>query len=467
LDRQAAGRRLRQQVPRSSHGPWSLRADRDPVAILEASNHDRLPDLVPLRYSRMLANPFCFLRGAAALMAHDLATTASSGLVVQVCGDCHVLNFGLFATPERQLVFDVNDFDETLPGPWEWDLKRLVASLVVAGRENGHGDGDNRRAVHSCVAVYQERLAVLAGRSPTEVWYSRLTMDDLIAHAPSAHGRRLRKAYARAARRQVIDHQVPWLARQDDGTLRFVERPPTLFRSELQGEEPARVLIEGYRASLPPERVVLFDRYRLLDHVIKVVGIGSVGTRCFIALFGSDSGQSLILQVKEARRSVLEPFTTVSAFGHQGERVVTGQRLMQSSSDIFLGWCRGRNGRDYYVRQLRDMKFSFPVEGCSANQLLRYGESCGWTLARAHAKSGDAAAISGYLGKGPAMAEALAGFALGYADQTAFDHQALVAAAGAGRIPVYPEATPTSPAAGQSDGPAPDPGRKGRRNRGW
>ena len=380
-ERVAIGKALRQQIPREDHAHWQPRGDRrDPIAVLEESNHDRLPELIPIRYGRMLRSPFTFLRGSAALMAYDLATTPSIGVQVQACGDCHLLNFGLFATPERNLVFDLNDFDETHPAPWEWDLKRLVTSVVVAGRENDLDDAASAAAVRDCVRSYRQHLREYSHMSPLEVWYSRLDMESIIAMAPDAEG------------------------------------------------------LEDYRQTLSDERRVLFDRYRFEDAAVKVVGIGSVGTRCLIGLFFSEDNHPLILQVKEVRRSVLEPYTEASHYDNQGQRVVMGQRLTQSSSDIFLGWVRGRRGRDFYVRQLRDMKMSFPLERVAAVQLSRYSEYCGWTLARAHAKSGDGARISGYLGKGDKFDRALGQFALAYADQTVRDHAALVDAVNTGRV---------------------------------
>jgi uncharacterized protein (DUF2252 family) len=435
-ERFSAGQALRARAPRSSHAEWKRpAAPRDAVAILEESNRDRLPELVPIRYGRMLRSPFTFLRGSAALMAHDLATTPSTGLRVQACGDCHLLNFGLFATPERNLVFDLNDFDETLPAPWEWDIKRLAVSFAVAGRDSRLSDADARQVVLACVGAYREHLREYSRMSPLEVWYTRLDMDTLIAMAPDAKARKLREGYAARARQRVVEHLFPKIAGEAGGRRYLVDQPPVLFHvAEADFEERLREALADYRQSLSDERRVLLDRYRLEDYALKVVGIGSVGTRCFVGLFMSEEDHPLILQFKEARRSVLEPYAGTSRYDYQGERVVMGQRLMQSSSDIFLGWARGRRDYDFYVRQLRDMKFSIPVEGITAVQFERYAEVCGWTLARAHAKSGDAAAISGYLGKGDAFDQALGAFALAYADQTERDHAALVEAVQAGRV---------------------------------
>lgn len=435
-ERLAAGRALRDSVPRRSHADWTPSAQRrDPIDILEESNQDRLPELVPIRYGRMLSSPFTFLRGSAALMAYDLAATPTTGLRVQACGDCHLLNFGLFATPGRTLVFDLNDFDETLPAPWEWDLKRLAVSLAIAGRDNQLSDADAREAALECVCAYREHLREYSRMSPLEVWYTRLDTETLIAMAPDEKAKKVREQYAEKARQRVVEHLFPKIAGEVAGRRRLVDQPPILFHvAEADFEERVREALADYRQSLSDERRVLLDRYRLEDFVLKAVGIGSVGTRCYIGLLFDEENHPLILQFKEARRSVLEPYAGKSGYDYQGQRVVMGQRLMQSSSDIFLGWARGRRGYDFFVRQLRDMKFSLPVEGFSAVQLKRYADVCGWTLARAHAKSGDAATISGYLGKGDTFDQALGEFSLAYADQTEQDHAALVEAVRSGRL---------------------------------
>ena len=435
-ERIAAGTALRERVPRKSHGQWRpRRRGRDPIDILEASNRGRLAALVPLRYGRMVRSPFTFLRGSAALMAFDLAATPTTGVRVQACGDCHLLNFGAFATPERNLVFDLNDFDETIPAPWEWDVKRLAASFVVAGRDNRLSDDDSRAAVLACASAYREHLRDCSRVRPLEVWYQRLDAESLIKAAPGAKERKFRRQIVDRARERVIESLFPKITTQVGGRHRLVDQPPVLFHvDEPDVESRLREAVVDYRDSLPDERRVLLDRYRLEDFAMKVVGIGSVGTRCYIGLLFSEDGHPLILQFKEAVRSVLEPYAGKSAYKNQGQRVVVGQRLMQSSSDIFLGWVRGRRGYDYYVRQLRDMKMSVPVDGFTAAQLGRYAHVCGWTLARAHAKSGDAATISGYLGKGDAFDQAIAAFALAYADQTQEDHAALVKAIRSGRV---------------------------------
>ena len=440
-ERIEAGRALRDKVSRKSHAAWKLAGRRrDPVDILEQSNKGRMPELVPIRYGRMLRSPFTFLRGSAGLMAYDLAATPVTGMRVQACGDCHLLNFGLFATPERNLVFDLNDFDETLPAPWEWDVKRLAVSFAVAARDNKFSDKDARAVAVQCVCSYREHLREYSRMSPLEVWYTRMDMDAIIAMSPDAKAKKLRKQIADKARRSGIEKLFPKIVAKTGGRHRLVDQPPILFHpSEPTFLELVQEGLNAYRLTLSDERRVLFDRYRLEDAAIKVVGIGSVGTRCFIGLFFDEEEHPLILQFKEARRSVLEPYAGKSCYDHQGQRVVMGQRLMQSSSDIFLGWARGRHGKDFFVRQLRDMKFGFSVEGCSPVQLNRYAVFCGWTLARAHAKSGDAATISGYLGKADVFDQAMGAFAIAYADQNEQDHAALVKSVNSGRIEVLME----------------------------
>ena len=423
-------------LPRASHADWKPQASRrDPIDVLEESNQLRLPNLIPVRYGRMLRSPFAFYRGSAALMAYDLASLPATDIEVQACGDCHLLNFGLFATPERRLVFDLNDFDETLPATWEWDLKRLAASFVVAGRDQGLPDDECREAAVNCCRAYRERLREYSRLSPLEVWYAGLDAETLIEMAPDEETRRRREQLAEKAQQRIVEHLFPKIVSQVSGRYRFVDQPPILYHvTEADAEERIREGLEAYRESLPDERRVLLDRYQLDDYAAKAVGIGSVGTRCYILLMFSEENHPLILQVKEARSSVLEPYAKPSRYENQGQRVVVGQRLMQSSSDIFLGWVRGRLGFDFYVRQLRDMKMTAPIEGVTPAQIKLYAELCGWTLARAHAKSGDAATISGYLGKGDQFDDAMGSFALAYADQNEQDYAALLQAERAGRI---------------------------------
>ena len=434
--RLADGGALRDTVPRSSHADWKRPAKgRDPVDILKQSNRDRLPELVPVRYGRMLRSPFTFLRGSSGLMAHDLAATPSTGIRVQACGDCHVMNFGLFATPERNLIFDINDFDETLPAPWEWDVKRLAVSFVVAARDNEISDQQAEATAVECARAYRTRLRECSQMSPLEVWYDHLDARAIVDMAPNAKIRKIREGMLAQAQERIGDYLYPKISGEVGGQRRLIDQPPLVFHVSERGfEKVVREALAAYRTSMPDERRVLFDRYRLEDMAIKAVGIGSVGTRCFVGLFFSAENHPLLLQFKEACPSVLEPYAGKSVYENHGQRVVTGQRLMQSASDIFLGWTHGRAGRAFYVRQLRDMKMSAQIEGATSEQFGLYAELCGRTLARAHAKSGDAALISGYLGKSDAFDRAIGEFALAYADQNAKDHAALVAAVKAGRI---------------------------------
>jgi uncharacterized protein (DUF2252 family) len=368
-------------------------------------------------------------------MAYDLSQTPTTGIRVQACGDCHLMNFGTFASPERSLIFDINDFDETLPAPWEWDIKRLATSFVVAARHIGLPD---REAAETCVRTYREKMRHFSQMRALEVWYARVDLDSLIAQAPSAAERRRREESAAKARSRTGTNLLPKLTQVVAGQRRIVEHPPFLFHPPHGDhfEEEMRALLELYRTSLQEDRQQIFDRYRLVDVAMKVVGVGSVGTRCAVALFEAQAEDALILQYKEARASVLEPYAGKSEHSNQGQRVVVGQRLMQSASDIFLGWSRAEEtGTDFYFRQLRDMKTSITIEKQSARSLCDHAANCGWALARAHAKgSGEAARISGYLGKSALFDKALVQFAVAYADQTERDYEALVEAFRQGRI---------------------------------
>lgn len=435
-ERLEAGKQLRDSVPRSAHGVWKATSKhRDPVELLEQSNRHRHPELVPVRYGRMLRSPFTFLRGSAGLMARDLATLPCSGIRVQACGDCHLLNFGLFATPERNLIFDINDFDETLPAPWEWDIKRLAVSFAVASLDNRLDGKQARQLAMACVNAYRTRMRELSQMSPLDVWYDRLDAQTLIDMAPTPKYRKAREELMAKARTRIGDYLYPQISDEVGGRRRLVDQPPILFHvHEIGFAKRVKLALEDYRASLLPERRVLYDRYRLEDFAVKAVGIGSVGTFCFVGLFFSAENNPLLLQFKEACPSVLAPYAGNSVFSNQGQRVVTGQRLSQSASDIFLGWAEGSKGRQFYVRQLRDMKMSLPVEGATFEQMKMYAQVCGMTLARAHAKSGDAALISGYLGKSEVFDQAIGEFALAYAGQNAKDYAALVNAEKKGRI---------------------------------
>jgi uncharacterized protein (DUF2252 family) len=410
-----------------------------------------VPALVPIRYGRMLASPFTFFRGAAAIMASDLANTPHSGLEAQLCGDAHLSNFGLFAAPERTMVFDVNDFDETLPGPFEWDVKRLAASFAVAGRERGFSDGERRRTTMTALREYREAMRRFARMRDLEVWYARFDVEAVAERWRSRVTKKEIKAFDKAlakARNKDSMRALSKLCRPVNGVQRIVSNPPLIVPiEELSSEDQSSIerrlhqLLSNYRETLDPYRRVLAARYSYAHAAHKVVGVGSVGAQAWILLLlGRDSDDPLVLQAKEAQRSVLEPFAGRSRFAHQGRRVVEGQRLMQAASDIFLGWVSsdGWDGRkrDFYVRQLWDGKRSAEVELMGPPELERYGKLCGWTLARAHARSGDRVAIASYLGSSPAFDEAVADFAESYADQNDRDYDALLQDVKAGRLAV-------------------------------
>ena len=438
----ADGKALRKRVARASHAQLKATTERDPLGTLRAADAERIPELVPIRYGRMLASPFAFYRGAAAVMAADLARTPVTGINVQACGDCHLKNFGGFASPERNIVFDINDFDETLPAPWEWDVKRLAASFVLAVRENGLPSGVARDATLICVRTYRETIRELADFDPLAVWYAKLRSEDLLDLVPARDRARIERRVTKAAAQRGGDVDYPKLAEVVHGEIRIHNSPPLIFHPDIARTPDFGVQVEAilqeYRESLPHDRRVLFDRYSFVDAAIKVVGIGSVGTRCWIALLMSPANEPLFLQFKQAHASVLEPYTAKSAYPHHGQRVVVGQRLMQAASDIFLGWTTGPNG-DFYVRQLRDAKISPNVETFDAGLFEAYAHACGWNLARAHAKSGNARVIGRYLGKGDQFDEAVADFAKAYADTSERDHAALKAAARDGQIEAYSE----------------------------
>ena len=436
-DEKSAGKARRAVVPRSHHGDWEPAPDRgDPIAVLTAENRDRIASLVPVRWGRMLESPFGFLRGAAAVMAADLASTPATGIEVQACGDAHVANFGVFASPERILLFDVNDFDETGTGPFEWDLKRLTTSAVVVARGAGIAEADAVGAARATVSSYRHHMRRYASMSVLDIWYSRVDADAAVRALGSAPGGSFKTALARA-RGHTSRAALPKLTElTDDGARRIIDHPPLVTHDVGADEKDAiGALFDSYRASLDDDRRVLVDRFTLVDVARKVVGVGSVGTRCFIALLTSDVGEPLFLQVKEAEPSVLAPRPpdVANAVGGEGRRVVDGQKLMQAASDIFLGSASWR-GRDYYVRQLRDMKGVIDLSALDAGDLARYLELCGWTLARAHARAGRAAAIAGYMGGGSVFDDAVARFAAAYADQTERDHALLVDAVWSGRI---------------------------------
>ncbi len=430
------GRSARAAVPRSSLGEFHTASDRDPIAILQRQAETRLPELVPIRYARMAAGHFPFLRGAPAIMAADLATTPHTGLTVQLCGDAHLSNFGIFASPERSLVFDLNDFDETLRGPFEWDVKRLVASVAVAARDRGLSDAEAIDAARAAATAYRECMRRLAGLDSLEIWYEQMDEDTVANMASRPKFREGVDRTFEAARKRTSLGALRKLAYTDtDGVIRIRHRPPLLTPVDYVDAQTVEEVFAAYRHSLPEERRVLADRYRIVDYAHKVVGVGSVGTRCFVILtVDRDTGGPLFLQMKEAEKSVLEPHLAPTRFRHQGHRVVHGQRLLQTSSDIFLGWVSGPNDRHYYFRQLRDMKGGADISVLAKAALRDYAKICGHTLARAHARSGDRIAVADYLGGGEAFDKAMAQFALAYADRTIADHRELLRAIDSGRV---------------------------------
>ncbi len=449
-ERAEAGRAARKAVPRSSLADIGPAEDRDPIGVLTAQAESRVPQLLPIRYGRMVASPFTFYRGAAAVMAADVGGTVSTGLRAQLCGDAHLSNFGAFASPERRLVFDVNDFDETLPGPFEWDVKRLVASMVIAARSIGASPATGEEIARACAARYRGAMRYLATVKELDVWYARIDVDALMADPDVVLSKRARKRMTKAvakAKTKDSEHVFAKIATTTDGIPRIVPDPPLIVSpSEVTGIDPSEIhrrisdVLDGYARTLVSDRRHLLGRFRLVDFAHKVVGVGSVGTRAWIALMmGRDGDDPLFLQVKEATASVLEPYAGRSAYRNAGHRVVAGQRLMQAASDIFLGYQRvvppdGRS-HDYYVRQLKDWKGSAQIEVMRPDTLGKYGELCADTLARAHARSADRIAIAAYLGKGDTFDRALAAFGRAYADRNVVDHAALRAAIDEGRIP--------------------------------
>jgi uncharacterized protein (DUF2252 family) len=451
-ERLRQGKIARQRVPRSSHGEFAPAADRpDPVTLLEQQAVSRVPALVPIRYGRMLNSPFAFYRGAARIMACDLATTADSGLQAQLCGDAHLSNFGMFASADRRLVFGANDFDETLPGPWEWDVKRLAASVAVAGRENGLTLRERTVAIRRTVASYRTAMREFATMTNLAVWYSRQEVDSIMDSLRSQlDAKRVKLLEKNVAKTRTKDslHAFSRLTETVNGQPRIISDPPLIqpARDILAGDPgeatwaQLRQIIRDYRESLQSDRRVLLEQFRFVDIALKVVGVGSVGTRAWIVLLmGKDGDDPLFLQFKEAQASVLEEYLQPSEYASHSQRVVAGQHLIQASSDIFLGWLHAESNldgesRDFYGRQLKDWKGSIEVDALMSDGLAIYGELCGWTLARAHARSGDRIAIASYLGTGEVFDQAIAGFSETYADQNERDYEALQRAAESGRI---------------------------------
>jgi len=456
-ERVARGKAARRESPRSSHGAWAPAGDRpDPIALLEEQAGSRIPELVPLRYGRMLVSPGTFYRGAALIMASDLAATPRSGVTVQLCGDAHLSNFGLFGTPERQLVFDINDFDETLPGPWEWDVKRLAASFEVAGRDLGFAPADRRAVVTAGVREYRERMREAATMSTLDAWYAHLNIDE-VTRWMSAEvsrkrlGKREEKEAARDIAKARTRDSVRVFSRRTgtvDGELRIVRDPPLIMPIEdlvlspevrRETERSIGRLIQSYRRTLSHEHHPI-EEFRYVHMARKVVGVGSVGTRCWIFLMeGRDQHDPLFLQAKEAQASVLERFVGASEYSHHGQRIVAGQHLMQAATDIFLGWQRvtdiDHQSHDYYIRQFHDWKGSIDVDTLRVPGATLYARLCATALARAHARWGDRIAIASYLGRGDAFDEAIADFSVAYADQNEQDYEALAAAVRSGRLP--------------------------------
>jgi len=438
-ERYAAGKALRKGCPRESHAVWKPPAGRkDAVEMVLAAEKGRMPELLPLRHGRMVQSAFTFYRGSALPMAADLATTPVSGVRVQCCGDAHLSNFGGFATPERRIIFSINDLDETLPAPWEWDVKRLAASFVVASRDNGLKDTAARDVAETCVRAYREHMARYAGLRTLELWYESLEPRDLLRYVkdPAMHKRiidRLAKEKVKSAAEEIF----PKLVEHRGEVPVIKDQLPTIFHAE--GHTPGEVqkvvkdVLAAYRTTLPSAYQALLDRYELRDAAIKVVGIGSVGTSCWVLLFMAGQGDPLFLQVKEARPSVLEAYAGKSLFSNHGQRVVNGYRLMQPSSDMFLGWCRSPR-RDFFVRQLRDVKISVRVETFGASEMDLYAAWCGRALALSHARSGSASMLSGYMGKSEVFDEAIATFSMAYADQNEKDHAALERAVRKGTV---------------------------------
>lgn len=441
-ERMAKGKEQRQRVPREAHATAAPKEGRtDPVQLIIDSGIGRVEQLLPIRYGRMLVSPFAFLRGSAIVMASDLSNTPCSGIYVQCCGDCHLMNFGGYATPERNQVFDINDFDETLPAPFEWDVKRLAASIVVAGRHLQFSEKENKKAAFTSVKIYTEKLREFSAMHQLDIWYNRLDEKLVVSvFADDKEFVRRVKNFTIKARHRTHEFVFPKVSEFKDGKMTFLDDLPLIYHppEATKQIETAYAFFDEYYASLTPDKKSLLKRYRLDDVALKVVGVGSVGTRCFVGLFVVDKDDALILQFKEGNASVLEKYAGPSEYANHGERIVNGQRLMQTVSDIFLGWTKSKKGVDFYVRQLRDMKASANIETFNPKILNEYSLLCGWALAKSHAKAGMSAEISGYIGQSDVFAKAVAEFAVQYADQTERDYDLLKKAEKENRIQAMP-----------------------------
>jgi uncharacterized protein (DUF2252 family) len=441
-ERRKQGKALRKECSRASQSEWKPRSkSQDIIDLLEESDAGRIAGLIPVKYQRMSVSPFTFFRGTAIIQARDLANAKVSGITVQACGDCHLANFGGFASPERTLVFDINDFDETFPGPWEWDAKRLGASLILASRDRSFSKSTADEAVRAAAASYRHRMAEFAEMKVLETWYAQISIEDIKKHFqddPDMLGRLSRKH--KQSRSRNSEAVVPKLTQVVNGLRKIKDEPPVLYHIDAftkDFDKHRLKFADQYKQTLHADRRYLYERYRFQDTAIKVVGVGSVGTRCHLSLFLADDDDPLFLQIKEARRSVLESPRGKSRYPNQGQRVVEGQRLMQAASDIFLGYGRGQ-GHDYYLRQFRDMKVSAEVETFLPGTLVSYATLCGWALARAHAKAGAAPQIAGYLGSGDQFDDALARYSEAYADQAERDFKTFQAAIRSGRLSTEP-----------------------------
>jgi uncharacterized protein (DUF2252 family) len=444
-ERMATGKALREKCPRGSQANWTPAANRpNPIDVLKATEKGRLPELLPIRYGRMKESPFGFYRGSAAIMAGDLAGIETTGIRVQACGDCHVSNFGGYASPERRLVFDINDFDETLPAPWEWDVKRLAASLVIARRESGDRERDCRDAARIVAKSYRKHLREYAQMPALEVWYSYLEAEVLIEEAKDKAEKRRWERIEKKARKGTPEHIFPHIAEFERGRWRILDNPPGAYHPKQFGSRQRFVgeMFLRYRQTLPEERRVVLDRYHIEDMARVVVGVGSVGTRCGAILLLAGERDPFFLQIKEAHASVLEAYAGKSRYENHGQRVVVGQRMLQAASDVFLGWTRDDEGHDYYFRQLRDMKMKVDVVALPKEDWNEYIRICGWALARAHARTGDPAKLAGYLGKSGRFDEAIEGFAAVYADQNERDYETFLKAVRAGKVPADANTSP-------------------------